>query len=738
MDKTQSNILILVSLILALTCAVAENSGATIRHWESFTSFDEVTDMTLYNGEVWTATTGGLVRLDPRTMAFETYTNVDGLEMNRLFCLYVDDQNRLWVGGEGRLVDFSDPENPDLYLFTDRDGLLVEIYDIDGAPGGDSLWLANRAGVTIFLAPENRGSGLILDTYGRLGEIERDTPARRIFLDSDSIWVGTENGIAVGSRFDIRQLKAPTGWISYIPSQIDSGLDDYIRGLVELRDTVYIGISTGVYRFDRTSGAALYNINLYGYPYVYNMSLIGDSILINSVRGSAFFYDGSFAYQPTDGFPSDKNNTTGIVDEDGGFWAGHLYDGIYRRQESEMIPIDVGGTPANECREMIAAQGKFWGAFGNRELAYYENDRWTVVPGLSGMLIAMEVGPLGELWVGTFGNGVYRIMGDSVAHFGFENSALSGLSNAISYVVVPDIYSSGDAVWFADYKGRLGELVAVNPYNTEQWQNYLFIGGSNADLIVTVTGGQGVIYAGSEQLGIYAVANSGTPFFPADDDRWTFTTANSGIGSDFVNELAVDGYDTLWVGTSFGLSYQSLGEIYFNNITLPLEFGPEVTSIAFDAQGSLYAGSGRGLAVRDISDGSVECLKTTNSGLVDDKIQHLYYDKETDVLWISTSGGISRLTMEYKLATRNLDNILAYPNPYVIRYGNETVRFNYSGLAQIRIYTLSGEQVREIPVNGEWDGRNASGEAVASGLYLFTLTASDNEVGRGKIMLIRE
>ena len=86
----------------------------------------------------------------------------------------------------------------------------------------------------------------------------------------------------------------------------------------------------------------------------------------------------------------------------------------------------------------------------------------------------------------------------------------------------------------------------------------------------------------------------------------------------------------------------------------------------------------------------------------------------------------------------NLDNILAYPNPYVIRYGNETVRFNYSGLAQIRIYTLSGELVREIPVNGEWDGRNASGETVASGLYLFTLTASDNEVGRGKIMLIRE
>ena len=94
--------------------------------------------------------------------------------------------------------------------------------------------------------------------------------------------------------------------------------------------------------------------------------------------------------------------------------------------------------------------------------------------------------------------------------------------------------------------------------------------------------------------------------------------------------------------------------------------------------------------------------------------------------------------MPYRLGTQDLDNIDAYPNPYIIRFGNEKVRFNYSGLAEIRIFTLAGELVREIPVNGEWDGRNSAGEMVASGVYLFTMTDSDKDVGRGKIFLIRE
>jgi ligand-binding sensor domain-containing protein len=203
-------------------------------------------------------------------------------------------------------------------------------------------------------------------------------------------------------------------------------------------------------------------------------------------------------------------------------------------------------------------------------------------------------------------------------------------------------------------------------------------------------------------------------------------------------DLAVDGYDSLWVGTAFGLSLQSLGEIYFTNIMLPDSFGPAVTAVAFDAQGNLYAGSARGLVVRDIATGSFEYLTSRNSGLVGDDIKDIYYQSRANVLWISTSSGISRLTMPYAMAVSDVKQTLAYPNPFVIRYGDEVVRFNYAGMAEVRIYTLAGELVREIPVTGVWDGKNGKGQPAAAGVYIFVITDQQGENGRGKIFLIRE
>jgi ligand-binding sensor domain-containing protein len=737
MDSTRCKKLIRIGLIAVVIGMAAGPLQADIREWESITSFNDVKDMVIYNGDVWVASTGGLVRIDPDADTFETFTNVNGLGMNEIYSLCVDDRNRLWVGGNGRLVDFSDPAHPDGYLFTDRDDRMVEIYDIDCVPGGDSLWLANRLGVTIFLPSEGRGNGMILDTYSRLGNIERDTPARSVTMDADSIWIGTEGGLAVGSRHDIRQLKAPTGWVSYFPTQLSPLTSDRIDALVALNDSLYLGTTAGLYRFDRYAGPSMTNLGLYRDPAIANMSAVGDSVLVLSGRGSIIYHNGNIGYLPTEGLPI-WNTTAGAFDDNGRYWNGNLWYGIYYLEGSVMIPYHVGGTPVNECHAVIHAQGKLWGAFGNLTLAYFENGRWIAMPGVSGIYRDMDVGPLGELWVATHGEGVYRILGDSVVHLTDQNSGLSSPADDPGAIVVPGIFSTGDAIWLANWKGQNGELVAINPYNLDQWQNYIFIGGSDADLVVTVTAGQEVVYLGSEENGIYAVAYAGTPFYTGDDYRWTFTSSNSGIGSDFVNHLAIDGYDTLWVGTAYGLSYQSLGEIIFTNIVLPEGFGPAVTSLGFDSQGSLYAGSGTGMVIRDIGTGLMEVLTARNSGLVDDVIHDIYYQRESDALWISTAAGISRLTMPYKLATQDLKNIDAYPNPYVIRYGNETVRFNFSGMAEIRIYTLAGELVREIPVNGEWDGRNSAGETVASGVYLFTLTDRESEVGRGKILLIRE
>jgi ligand-binding sensor domain-containing protein len=724
----------ILAFLLTISAAAADD---VIREWRSYTSFNQVTDMVIYKGEVWAATSGGLVRIDPVTRAYHTYTNTDGLGTNQLYCLAVDDRNRLWVGGKGRLVDFSDPDRPDGYLFTDRDGGLVEIYDIAPVPGGDSLWVADRLGLTLFLPSTEPGDGLILDNYTRLGELPRDIAVLRVAVDSDQVWVGTNYGLAAAFRHDVRLLKAPSGWQVYLPSDLaDSLRSDTITGMAMVRDTLYLGTVQGLYRFMEGSPPTMTNLGLYGSPRVYDVSHTGDTVLAHTSRGSLYLVDGQIIGLPVEGMPI-WNTTAGVFDPQGGYWSGNLLHGIYERDGQSLVRFETGGMPGNRCQGIAVAQGKIWGGFGYDGLACYENGFWRKIDAVTGIVRGMAPGPLGELWVGTWGSGVYRILGDSVAHFDTTNSELSGVSEGLAYVVVTDIASSGDAVWMNNYRGVDGELVAVDPYDTDQWQAYTFIGGSRAEQISTVAAAQGVAYAGSENNGIYAISYSGTPFNTGDDYRWTFTASSSGIGSDVIRRLRVDQFDTLWVGTAYGLSYQALGEVYFSNLSLPDSFGPEVTAIAADGQGSLYAGSGRGLLIRDIATGEFTYLTSTNSGLVDNDITDLYFDRDNNTVWIATTGGISRLRMPYALAADDIEQVLAYPNPFVIEDGTETVRFNYSGSATVRIYTLAGERLREIPVTGVWDGRNAGGELVASGVYIFTLTDSDGNVGRGKIFLVR-
>jgi hypothetical protein len=88
-----------------------------------------------------------------------------------------------------------------------------------------------------------------------------------------------------------------------------------------------------------------------------------------------------------------------------------------------------------------------------------------------------------------------------------------------------------------------------------------------------------------------------------------------------------------------------------------------------------------------------------------------------------------------------------YPNPF----NPETwIPFELSAAADvtIRIYGLGGDLVRRLELGsrpiGEhvgredaayWDGRNARGEAVASGVYVYELTAGDYHAVRRMVVM---
>ena len=76
------------------------------------------------------------------------------------------------------------------------------------------------------------------------------------------------------------------------------------------------------------------------------------------------------------------------------------------------------------------------------------------------------------------------------------------------------------------------------------------------------------------------------------------------------------------------------------------------------------------------------------------------------------------------------------------RYGTwaQGIRFtNLPGYGKIKIYTLSGELVRELPValvTETWDVKNTDGKLVASGVYIWEATAGSGRK-TGKLVVIK-
>jgi hypothetical protein len=96
-----------------------------------------------------------------------------------------------------------------------------------------------------------------------------------------------------------------------------------------------------------------------------------------------------------------------------------------------------------------------------------------------------------------------------------------------------------------------------------------------------------------------------------------------------------------------------------------------------------------------------------------------------------------------------LDEVKVYPNPFKpndgdFRTGGWNSGITFDGLtsdARIRIFSLTGELIREVDVTGQvtwtWDVENMNGKKVVRGVYIYLITNSAGEKKSGKIAVIK-
>ncbi len=105
-----------------------------------------------------------------------------------------------------------------------------------------------------------------------------------------------------------------------------------------------------------------------------------------------------------------------------------------------------------------------------------------------------------------------------------------------------------------------------------------------------------------------------------------------------IEDITEDNTHTLWIATNKGVMQYTNDE--WKTVTFPEHPINEATSLQFDSNNHLWLGTSNGLYYYD---GKTVKHFTKHSGLISNNVNTLYYDKETNFLWVGTTEGISKI-----------------------------------------------------------------------------------------------
>jgi ligand-binding sensor domain-containing protein len=735
-----------IFLIFIFSVFLLRLGFAGIGDWTTYTNKNDVREVFLKDGMLWCATTGGAVVLDTQDGSVTQLTNVVGLGENYLYAVSLDSSGNLWLGAKnGTLSKYDLKGNHwDVYYNFTSGGRMLSTREI--VADDEKLWVGSDVGVSVFY-PDKKPHGEITETYKYLGNLNAEVDVNSIHLVGDKIWVGTEKGVAFAPKNYRRvNLMDSTNWTSFTKESSPGLVDDYVYTITDMEGEILIGTNQGVFKFDSFDLSwhffGLENQRVKDLKYV-------DRKLIACTNWGIYIYeDGVWSQLSNTGlFSTDFNSVA--MNESGSLWVGTAGKGVSRYKNDQWKNYVIDGPPGNLFLDMeIDAEGKLWCANENARASYFDGSQWIFVSPCSipedsvEDIRAVERDKENNLWFGSWGQGVMKMdWKDTTWHrYTEKNSPLKGIADHPTYVVVNDIAvdEMGNR-WFPNWEAWDTTRVLCVPAYKDTFLVYY-----ESDTIITsilmlkAKATAGHLYICFRDIGLLDYDYNWTVEDKTDDKFTHFTQTDDYLSANTVMNVNVDKNGTLWVGTSAGLDTFDLEWGRFRRVILPDPLGPQVNTIAVDERNNKWIGTSNGLGVINSQGEFVHVFTTFNSKICDNNIYGIKIDKNTGDVWIGTANGLSRY--ESGIApTKNLTEVVPYPNPFVIREGTEKLTFDRLPYqAKIKIYTVAGELVREIDTGDQWDGRNKAGELVSGGMYLFYISDTSGKNAVGKIAVIRE
>lgn len=717
-------------------------TAARGQSWTTYTNFNTVYDIVPVGDSLFCATSGGVLVLNTVNQSYQRITNIDGLGGITVKSAAIDTQSTLWFGStDGKLsrYDLQTKKWKVNNQFTDQNSQKLDLLDI--FPDGDRIWVGHNQGLAYFDRDKNGGE--IKENYQNFSGMISPVSVNACLVWNNQIWIGTSAGIALADRDDLNLLD-PSHWAGTDQNSGQGLSNDFVLSLTVKSDTLWVGTKSGVYRLNPADTS--FSFTGLGGLEIRDLQILNGELKAATQNGIYGYGSGLWNLMAMDSISSYDIRSL-AEDQAGQIRAGTERRGISNFNGSFWENLTIPGPPANVFNDAFVDQtGRLWCCNHDFGGSMFDNQNWSVFDTFSVRFMSVAVDKENQAWFGTLGKGVLRLKNGSFSiynHLKPANALLRPVCTDPNFVAVfgVGVDAQGNR-WFANRDACNGTVLVALAAGTDS----TFISfKENENLNGTMLRSNSMpfcfphgnnIWIGYIDAGLDVLNFNGSLLSKSDDQVTGFPA--SSFAFSLVWSVAVDKAGLVWIATDAGPYRYNPANLQLTSIGLPPQFGPQVKTIAVDERNYKFLGTPSGVVVLNPDGSFSEGFTTDNSPLTDNGINKLDYHAATGNLWIATENGLSRLALPLTTAATELSEIYAYPNPFKVELGTEKVTFAHLPFgAEIKIFTTSGELIKELDSTNQWDGRNQSGKYVASGVYLYVVKAEGKENSIGKIALIR-
>ena len=750
-----------LSFAAVVSCLCSSGLQATL--WTSFTNVNTIRGAAVdpTNGEILFASWGGVLSFQPGSEQISVRGRVEGFSSVDFTGIVVDQYGRLILSttdrgmdiqfGSGKVRNYSELDG-----LPSNDVLFVTLH-------GEDIWVGTTEG-----AAQLHLEGVILQPRNLFFAEPRNLEAREIAFHGDTTAFATSDGLWL--------LIGESSFQQYTTS--DSLLDNSVRCLYyDPAGELYVGTESGVQVLKRDGTFTDMNGGLSGSSLIVNDISTWDTDLWLATEGGVYSLDLTTWINRTDDLGTSKVLSL-FITPDNSLYVGTYRGGFARREESGWKVWTLSGPSTNFLTDIVVdPPGMLWTSLwkvsrDECSLGRYDGSTWfSYTESNSGLaynfISALSVAPDSTIWAaspwfnnsssGSSGLSVLDDSGTSATDddswwlFPASTTGLSG--DAIrTEVLFKDEKNAWIGSWeqFNDF-GMRGGLDLLQDYRGEA-KFRSFVDFLRDDVVNALAlDQQGNLWIGYTEVGVDVfvlepVTGTDSLILQVDPDE-VFLLSRS------INDLKVGPENHLWIASASGvnevdfLSNPANRSAYvWRSFTRESTGGglPDllIRDIEFQGERFVWFATPSGVSRYDRVDGLWEVFNEENSGLIDDRVWDIYVDDIRNRVWFATEKGISRYDPLGDISPANESRkITIFPNPFAPSQGHTSASFGpFSSATALIIYDLAGEELRKIVGEEEWirwDGKDASGRAVPSGVYLVVSRSEDGRVAKGKIAVVR-